>query len=142
MLSGFLAILCYQYLHALYISETACQCRRCKRGGFDPWVGKIPWKGKMATHPGILAWKIPWIEEPGWLRSTGLQSRTRQKWLSAAQDIVALQWEPLLNIQIQLLQANFEHYWVKSYKFFLRSFIFFFFFKLCFSVLRKINVIS
>ena len=24
--------------------EPACQCRRRKRRGFDPWVGKIPWK--------------------------------------------------------------------------------------------------
>ena len=24
--------------------EVACQCRRCKRQGFDPWVGKIPWR--------------------------------------------------------------------------------------------------
>ena len=23
--------------------EPSCQCRRCKRWGFDPWVGKIPW---------------------------------------------------------------------------------------------------
>ena len=23
--------------------EPACQCRRPKRPGFDPWVGKIPW---------------------------------------------------------------------------------------------------
>ena len=26
--------------------ELACQCRRCKRCGFDPWVGKIPWRRK------------------------------------------------------------------------------------------------
>ena len=25
--------------------ETACQCRRCKRCGFDPWVGRIPGEG-------------------------------------------------------------------------------------------------
>ena len=25
----------------------------------------------MATHSGILAWRIPWIEEPGGLQSTG-----------------------------------------------------------------------
>ena len=25
--------------------EPACQCRRCKRHGFSPWVGKIPWGG-------------------------------------------------------------------------------------------------
>ena len=24
----------------------ACRCRRCKRLGFDPWVGKIPWRRK------------------------------------------------------------------------------------------------
>ena len=132
--------------------ESACQCRRC---GFDPWVGKILWKGKLkpipvflpgkfngqrslagyspwgrkiarhklvtkqqqwqnivyynkqcwaslvaqlvrnlpavqetqvlfqgledpleneiATHSSILAWRIPWTEEPGGLQSTGLQ---------------------------------------------------------------------
>ena len=30
----------------------------------------------MATHYSILAWRIPWTEEPGGLWSTGLQSRT------------------------------------------------------------------
>ena len=33
---------------------------------------------EMVTHHSILAWKIPWSEEPGGLQSTGLQrSRTR-----------------------------------------------------------------
>ena len=27
----------------------------------------------MATHSSILAWKIPWAEEPGGLQSLGLQ---------------------------------------------------------------------
>ena len=27
----------------------------------------------MATHPSILAWRIPWTEEPGGLQSMGLQ---------------------------------------------------------------------
>ena len=27
--------------------EPACQCRRCMRRGFDPWVGKIPWRRKL-----------------------------------------------------------------------------------------------
>ena len=44
--------------------ESACQCRRCKGGGFDPWVGKIPLKEEMATHSNMLAWRIPWTEEP------------------------------------------------------------------------------
>ena len=28
---------------------------------------------EMATHSSILAWRIPWTEEPGGLQSTGLQ---------------------------------------------------------------------
>ena len=31
----------------------------------------------MATHSCILAWKIPWAEEPGGLQSMGLQSQTQ-----------------------------------------------------------------
>ena len=30
----------------------------------------------MAPHSSILAWKIPWMEEPGGLQSMGSQSRT------------------------------------------------------------------
>ena len=32
-----------------------------------------PLEKEMATHSRILAWKIPWTEEPGGLHSTGLQ---------------------------------------------------------------------
>ena len=45
--------------------EPACQC---KRFGFDPWVGKIPLEKKMTTCSSILAWEIPWIEEPDGLQ--------------------------------------------------------------------------
>ena len=31
---------------------------------------------EMATHSSILAWRIPWMEEPGGLQSTGSQSRS------------------------------------------------------------------
>ena len=30
----------------------------------------------MATHSSVLAWRIPWTEEPGGLQSTGSQSPT------------------------------------------------------------------
>ena len=30
-------------------------------------------ENKMATHSSILAWRIPWMEEPGGLQSTGSQ---------------------------------------------------------------------
>ena len=34
--------------------ESACQCRRCRRPRFDPWVGKIPWRRKWQPTPGFL----------------------------------------------------------------------------------------
>ena len=41
-------------------------------------VGSIPWSRRssekeMATHLSILAWRIPWTEDPGGLQSTGSQ---------------------------------------------------------------------
>ena len=37
--------------------ELACQCRRCKRCGFDPWVRKIPWTRKRQPTPVFLPGK-------------------------------------------------------------------------------------
>ena len=41
------------------------------------WVRSLGWKDplekEMATHSSILAWRIPWMEEPGRLQSTGSQ---------------------------------------------------------------------
>ena len=35
------------------------------------WGQDIPLEEGMATHSSILAWRIPWTEEPGGLQSTG-----------------------------------------------------------------------
>ena len=41
------------------------------------WVRSLhqedPLEEEMATHPGILAWRIPGTQEPGWLQSMGSQ---------------------------------------------------------------------
>ena len=46
----------------------------------ETWVLSLGWEGplgkEMATHSSILAWEIPWTEEPGGLQPTGLRSRT------------------------------------------------------------------
>ena len=34
--------------------ESACQCRRCRRCVFDPWVGKILWRRKWQPTPVFL----------------------------------------------------------------------------------------
>ena len=53
-------------------------CLQCRRPRFLPWVRKIPGQedalGKgMEIHSSILAWRIPWTEEPGELQSDGSQ---------------------------------------------------------------------
>ena len=41
------------------------------------WIQSLGWEvpleKEMATHSSILAWRIPWTEEPGELQSMGLQ---------------------------------------------------------------------
>ena len=53
--------------------ELTCQCRRCK----ETWVQSLgvedPLEKEMATHFRILAWRVPWTEEPGGLQSMGSQ---------------------------------------------------------------------
>ena len=36
------------------VREPVCQCRRCKRDKFSPWVGKIPWRRKWQPSPVFL----------------------------------------------------------------------------------------
>ena len=43
------------------------------RHRFDPWVGKDALKEGIAIYSSILAWKIPWMEEPSGIHSIDLQ---------------------------------------------------------------------
>ena len=49
-----------------------------RRPGFDPWVGRSPGEGN-GNPLHILAWEIPWTEDPGGQQSMGLQ-RVGQDW--------------------------------------------------------------
>ena len=44
---------------------------------WETWVQSLGWEDplekEMATHSSILAWRIPWMEEPGGLQSMGSQ---------------------------------------------------------------------
>ena len=48
----------------------------------ETWVQSLdledPLEEEMATHSSILAWEIPWTEEPGRLQSTGPQKSWTQ----------------------------------------------------------------
>ena len=73
---------CLGFLSGASHKEPACQCWRHKRRGFDPWVGKIPWRRAWQPTPVLLPGESPWTEEPGGLQFVGSQSQTRPKQLS------------------------------------------------------------
>ena len=60
---------CYPFLIGFPDESMVKNICQCRRHGFDPRVRKIQLKKEMATHSNILAWKIPWTEEPGRLQS-------------------------------------------------------------------------
>ena len=53
---------------------------QCGRPGFDPWVGKIPWRRAWQPTPVFLPGESPWAEEHGGLQSTGSE-RVRHHWI-------------------------------------------------------------
>ena len=70
---------------AMYLPSLVTQsrvCLQCGRPGFNPWVRTILWRRKWwPTHSSILAWRIPWTEEPGRLQFIGSQ-RVGQDWVT------------------------------------------------------------
>ena len=52
----------------------------------ETWVWSLgqedPLEKRMGTHFSVLAWRIPWTEEPGGLQSIGSQSQTRTERLT------------------------------------------------------------
>ena len=58
-----------------------------------------PLEEKMATHSSVLAWKIPWTEEPGELHSTGSKRVRQLKRLSTNARMVDNTLENLRNGQ-------------------------------------------
>ena len=59
--------------------RTSLEAQRLKRlpAMWETWVRSLgradPLEKEMATHSSILAWRIPWTEEPGRLQSVGSQ---------------------------------------------------------------------
>ena len=81
---------------------------------------------EMATHSSILAWQIPWTEEPGKLQSRGckesdttkcLSIHTQAKWFplrSIRRKICPLS-PRLLNIVLEFLQESWARKWNKKH---------------------------
>ena len=62
----------------------------------ENWVRSLgredPLEEGLATPSSILAWRLPWTEEPGGPQSAGSQASDTTVWLNAAQPPL---WEPL-----------------------------------------------
>ena len=58
-------------------TSLVAQIVKCLPTMRETWVGSLgqedPLENEMAIHSSTLAWKIPWMEEPGRLQSMGSQ---------------------------------------------------------------------
>ena len=56
-------------------ASLVAQRLKCLPAMWETWVRSLGWEDplekEMAIHSSILAWRIPWTEEPGGLQSTG-----------------------------------------------------------------------
>jgi len=53
--------------------ESAWQCKNHRRLRVQSPDQEDPLEKGMATHSSSLVWRIPWLEEPGWLQPMELQ---------------------------------------------------------------------
>ena len=69
-------------MHLYYCSnpvhvKCVAQMVKCLSAMQETWVRSLGWEEplekEMVAHSSSLAWKIPWMEEPGSLQSMGLQ---------------------------------------------------------------------
>ena len=65
--------MCYLENGALYLTYIVGKASACNAG--ETWVQllsqEVPLEQEMATHSSILAWRIPWTEEPGRIQFMG-----------------------------------------------------------------------
>ena len=74
-----------------------------------------PLEKEITTHSSILAWKIPWTEEPGRLQSMGLRSRTRLSDFRSFHFLIGLFVFLILNCMSCLYILEINHLSVASF---------------------------
>ena len=70
----------YMYFTYIYRASLVAQTVKNLPAMKETWVQALGWEDPlekgMAPHSSVLAWRIPWTEEPGGLQSMGSQSPT------------------------------------------------------------------
>ena len=68
------------------MASLVAQRLKCLPAMQETWVRSLgredPLEKEVATHSSILAWRIPWMKEPGGLQSTG-SHRVRHDWATS-----------------------------------------------------------
>ena len=70
-----------------------------------------PLEEEMATHSSILAWEVPWTEEPGGLQSTGSQT-LRHDWRDFA--CMVYMFSQIHTTTFWNVNLNFVNYMINS----------------------------
>ena len=83
--------------------ESACQCRRHKRCGFHPWVGKIPWRRKWQPTPVLLPGKSHGWRSLGSYSHRVSKSQTRLSSTQTHVPSIVLSALPVLSLLLLLL---------------------------------------
>ena len=77
---------------------------KCRRPRFHPWVRKIPWRREW-QYSSILAWRIPWTEDPGGLQSMESQ-RVGHYWMASTLELVSPLSSPVVTLLACSLDAS------------------------------------
>ena len=93
-----------------------------------------PLEKEMATHSSILAWKIPWTEDPGRLQSMGSQ-RVRHDWASSLNFTGIHTFVLYVCVSISALQVRYLYH-------FSRFHIYVIIYDICFSDLLHCMTVS
>ena len=91
-------ILTSYYYRASLVAQMVRSLPAARETQVQPLDWEDPLEKEMATHSRILAWKIPWTEEPGGLQSIGLQ-RIGHDW---ATSLYHYKWK---------IESEFNNYW-------------------------------
>ena len=94
----------------MYLSDREESACNAGDPGPIPWSGRSPGRG-TGTHSSILAWRIPWTEEPGKLQSMGC---TESDTTEATQPILEFKLQkvaqPSLEFKLQkVANINYEY---------------------------------
>ena len=110
----------YMSLYLGFWTSLVAQTVKClptmRKTGVQFLGWEDPLEKEMAIYSSILAWKIPWTEEPGWLRSRG-GKRVRHDLATKQQQTVirtfhldgALYWERALKLNMKPINLGWHH---------------------------------